>query len=96
MKATGLIRRVDDLGRIVIPREIRKQLRIKESDPMEFYIDSGNKGLILQKCEVSLEEHLECFDEMVVEYGDRNPEQLSKIRGHIEEIKQLLKEDDEE
>ena len=63
---------------------------------MEFYIDSDNKGLYLQKYEVNLKEHLECFDEMVMNYGDCNPEQLSKIRKHIREIKQLLKEDDEE
>lgn len=96
MRATGLVRRVDDLGRIVIPKELRKQLGIKESDPMEFYIDSDNKGLILQKYEVSLKEHLECFDGMVMEYSYHNPEQLHKIREHIEEIKRLLKEDNEE
>lgn len=35
MKATGVVRRIDDLGRIVIPKEIRKVLRIKEGDPLE-------------------------------------------------------------
>ncbi len=35
MKATGVVRRIDDLGRIVIPKEIRKTLRIKEGDPLE-------------------------------------------------------------
>lgn len=39
MKATGIIRRIDDLGRIVIPKEIRRTLRIREGDPMELYID---------------------------------------------------------
>lgn len=37
MKATGIVRRIDDLGRIVIPKEIRRQLRIKEGDPLELY-----------------------------------------------------------
>ena len=37
MKATGIVRRIDDLGRVVIPREIRKTLRIKEGDPMEIF-----------------------------------------------------------
>ena len=41
MKATGIIRRVDDLGRIVIPKEIRQTLHIKEGDPMEIYVDDG-------------------------------------------------------
>ena len=35
MKSTGIIRRIDDLGRVVIPKEIRKTLRIKEGDPLE-------------------------------------------------------------
>ncbi len=35
LKATGVVRRIDDLGRVVIPKEIRKTLRIKEGDPLE-------------------------------------------------------------
>lgn len=37
MKATGIVRRIDDLGRIVIPKEIRRTLRIKEGDPLELF-----------------------------------------------------------
>ena len=37
MKATGIVRRIDDLGRIVIPKEIRRTLRIKEGDPLEIF-----------------------------------------------------------
>lgn len=37
MKATGIVRRIDDLGRIVIPKEIRRVLRIRESDPLEIF-----------------------------------------------------------
>ena len=39
MKATGIVRRIDDLGRIVIPKEIRRTLRIKEGDPLEIFTD---------------------------------------------------------
>lgn len=39
MKATGMIRRIDDLGRVVIPKEIRRSLRIQEGDPFEIYLD---------------------------------------------------------
>ena len=42
MKATGIVRRIDDLGRVVIPKEIRRQMRIKEGDPLEIFIE-GNK-----------------------------------------------------
>lgn len=37
MKATGIIRRIDDLGRVVIPKEIRRSMRIREGDPLEIY-----------------------------------------------------------
>ena len=43
MKATGIVRRVDDLGRIVIPKEIRRTLRIREGDPLEIYTDADGE-----------------------------------------------------
>lgn len=43
MKATGIVRRIDDLGRIVIPKEIRRTLRIREGDPLEIYTDSDGE-----------------------------------------------------
>lgn len=47
MKATGVIRRIDDLGRVVIPKEIRKNLRIKEGDNLEIYVQKDE--VILKK-----------------------------------------------
>ena len=41
MKATGIVRRVDDLGRIVIPKEIRRTLRIREGDPLQTTLTNG-------------------------------------------------------
>ena len=41
MKATGIIRRVDELGRVVIPIEIRNQFNIVEKDPIEIYVDDS-------------------------------------------------------
>ncbi len=48
MKATGIVRRIDDLGRVVIPKEIRRVLRIREGDPLEIYTDGGGE-VILKK-----------------------------------------------
>lgn len=48
MKATGIVRRIDDLGRIVIPKEIRKTLKIREGDPLEIFTDSEGE-VILKK-----------------------------------------------
>lgn len=42
MKATGIVRRIDDLGRIVIPREVRRSLRIKDGDLLEIFVDDGS------------------------------------------------------
>ena len=48
MKATGIVRRVDDLGRIVIPKEIRRTLRIREGDPLEIYTEKdGGVTIVL-------------------------------------------------
>lgn len=48
MKATGIVRRIDDLGRVVIPKEIRRTLRIKEGDPLEIFTDREGE-IILKK-----------------------------------------------
>ena len=41
MKATGIMRRIDDLGRVVIPKEIRRNLHLKEGDPLELFVEDG-------------------------------------------------------
>ena len=46
IKATGVVRKVDDLGRIVIPMELRKTLGINESDPLEIYVDDNGKFIL--------------------------------------------------
>ena len=48
MKATGIVRRIDDLGRVVVPKEIRRTLRIREGDPLEIYTDREG-GIVLRK-----------------------------------------------
>jgi stage V sporulation protein T len=59
MKATGIVRRIDDLGRVVIPREIRKNLGIKEGDPLEIFIDPVEKMVCFQKYETTINDTLE-------------------------------------
>ncbi|MBQ3052312.1 MAG: AbrB/MazE/SpoVT family DNA-binding domain-containing protein [Clostridia bacterium] len=43
MKATGIVRRIDDLGRVVIPKEIRRTMRIREGDPLEIFTNTGGE-----------------------------------------------------
>lgn len=62
MKATGIVRRLDDLGRLVIPKEIRKQYRLKEGDSIEFFIEDDK--IIIQKFDV-LSRHIEEIEIMI-------------------------------
>lgn len=48
MKATGIVRRIDDLGRVVIPKEIRRTMRIREGDPLEIFTNSDG-GVVFKK-----------------------------------------------
>lgn len=48
MKATGIVRRIDDLGRVVIPKEIRRSLRIREGEPLEIFTDNEG-GVVFKK-----------------------------------------------
>ena len=73
MKATGVVRRIDDLGRVVIPKEIRRTLRIKEGDPLEIFTDKEGE-VILKKYSPIGE-----LSEFATEYA----ETLSKTTGHI-------------
>ena len=73
MKATGVVRRIDDLGRIVIPKEIRKTLRIKEGDPLEIFTEKDG-DIILKKYSPIGE-----LSNFATEYV----ESLNKITGHI-------------
>ena len=73
MKATGVVRRIDDLGRVVIPKEIRKTLRIKEGDPLEIFTDKEGE-VILKKYSTIGE-----LSEFATEYA----ETLAKTTGHI-------------
>ena len=52
MKATGIVRRIDDLGRVVIPKEIRRTMRIREGDPLEIYTDADGEVIFKKYSQV--------------------------------------------
>lgn len=64
MKATGIVRRIDDLGRVVIPKEIRRTLRIKEGDPLEIFTDRQGEVIFKKYSPIS---ELQTF---AAEYAD--------------------------
>lgn len=73
MKATGIVRRIDDLGRIVIPKEIRRTLRIREADPLEIFTD--REGEIILKKYSPIGE----MSTFARQYG----ESLAQVSGHM-------------
>lgn len=73
MKATGIVRRIDDLGRVVIPKEIRRTLRIREGYPLEIFTDSDGE-IILKKYSPMSE---------ISSFAKEYAESLSQNSGHI-------------
>ena len=72
MKATGIVRRIDDLGRIVIPKEIRRTLHIRESDALEIYTD--REGQIILKKYSPIGE--------MTSFAKQYAESLAQVSGH--------------
>ena len=73
MKATGIVRRIDDLGRVVVPKEIRRTLRIREGDPLEIFTDHEGE-IILKKYSPIGELSL---------FAKQYAESLAQTTGHI-------------
>lgn len=96
MKATGIIRRIDELGRIVIPKDIRRTCRIRESDAFEIYIDQmdGQPVVCFRKYETgflnSLTALADTIDDEMMDDNATNG-QRNEIRKHFNEIAKILK-----
>ncbi len=73
MKATGIVRRIDDLGRVVVPKEIRRTLRIREGDPLEIFTSSEGE-IILKKYSPIGE---------LGEFAKQYAEALAQTTGHV-------------
>ena len=72
MKATGIVRRIDDLGRVVIPKEIRRTLHIREADPLEIFTD--REGQVILKKYSPLGE--------MSTFAKQYAESLAQVSGH--------------
>lgn len=96
MKATGIVRRVDDLGRIVIPKEVRRQLRITEGTPMELLVEDNKvifqKYIPVKNVKESVYDLRKVFYEMEEFF---NAETANKIEEHIKALTEILKESEE-
>ena len=95
MKATGIIIRIDELGRIVIPQAIRREMRIREDDPLEIFIDK-NEGLVcFQRYNIKKDylAELKRFSDSIEEHfwSPENDDNLKIINTAIHEIELQLK-----
>ncbi len=73
MKATGIVRRIDDLGRIVIPKEIRRTLHIRESDPLEIFTDREGQVILKKYSPIG---------EMTT-FAKQYAESMAQVSGHV-------------
>lgn len=95
MKTTGAIRRIDDLGKIVIPKEVRRTLQISEGTPMEIY--TLPDGIVLKKYrpETELLEIMQYFDNAMLSSEDLDANKAAKICRHLRDIREILQMEDE-
>lgn len=93
MRYTGIIRRIDELGRVVIPKEIRRSMGIKEGDPLEIYTDREG-GVVFRKYEVS--ENVD--PDSLVEFADDRRltlEEREHLHNEADYLRRLIREIEE-
>ena len=91
MKATGIIRRVDDLGRVVIPKDIRRTIGIREGEPLEIFIE-GEDTVCFRRYKNNLNDAIEHLRDQI-ENGcdDLTYGTLMRIDALLEEVQELVK-----
>ena len=88
MKATGIIRRIDDLGRVVIPKEIRRTASIREGDPLEIFLQDG--AVVFRKYNPTYRDDLTATLQNAAYYDDNYEED----RATAEQLRKIAKEID--
>lgn len=95
MKVTGIIRRIDDLGRVVIPKEIRRTLHLREGDPMEIFVD--NVGSVTFTKYNTATTFTEYVDEMLKKLDDEFDLKCKPtVLALIKEIKNIISDEQSE
>lgn len=90
MKATGIIRRIDDLGRVVIPKEIRKTMGIQEGDPLEIFME-GQDTVCFRKYGTDLTEEIGRLREQIKTYTTLPSETQAKIDVLLDIVQEMVK-----
>lgn len=92
LKTTNILRRIDDLGRVVIPKEIRKQMGIRIGDPLEIFIDP-NERMVGFKTSTQ-DEPLAVLEDLrsnLELHGNYTYEDLRDLNAHLDSVKRILK-----
>jgi stage V sporulation protein T len=91
MKATGIVRRIDDLGRIVIPKEVRRACHIKEGDPLEVFLENG--AVVFKKYSYGATLDFKQFEEYAIEMrGSMTEDQYNEFLLHLKKIETIVTE----
>jgi transcriptional pleiotropic regulator of transition state genes len=91
MKSTGIVRRVDDLGRVMIPKEIRRTLKIKEGNLLEIFVE-GECVIYKKYTDTAVEDYLAILKETVMD--DFEIQNREKILSLIEQLEDIVEEGD--
>lgn len=93
MRVTGIIRRVDDLGRIALPKEIRRLMQIHENTALEIYIEDQDK-IILKKYDYTgeIETGITSLKALIIANGDLPGDLSTQLNAKVKEMSDLLKE----
>jgi AbrB family looped-hinge helix DNA binding protein len=94
MRATGIVRRVDDLGRVVIPREIRRSMGIREGEPMEIYLEQD--AIMFRRYAYKLTAEVARVAELVEQNCNANADTMDRLGELFNEIDNILRAEEED
>jgi stage V sporulation protein T len=94
MRATGIVRRVDDLGRVVIPKEIRRSMGIREGEPLEIYLE--NDAVIFRRYSYNLVAEIERVAELIECNCNADRETMADISRMLSTVAELVKDEEED
>ena len=89
MQATGILRRVDDLGRVVIPKEIRRTLNIHEGDPMEIFLDN-NGGVTFVPYKPLMANKVDDLAQQIDRIVDLNVEERAEVMMMLQKVRNIV------
>lgn len=95
MRATGIVRRVDDLGRVVIPKEIRRTMGIREGDPLEIFVTEN--GIVFQRYRPELVNDIQAMRERCTDIvWGTNPRRADELNELFQNIIDIVKQSEDD